>query len=168
MKTTLGTWTLRLASAMLAFTVTTWAEEPLPLDIEANQMVMAFDDQNAVFSGNVSIKQGDITLLCETLTLQQGEDGSLAEVIATNNVRLTRGTETASGNKATYLPNTQMLVLKGNVTLQRGSSTLKGETLHYNLADGTLKIQNGAQGQRVRANLKPEDMNGKPQEKITE
>lgn len=131
----------------------------LPIDVSADKLDMNLKQKKAVFAGNVVVVRGDMTLTASTLTLRQKQDKTLDNMVAEGNVQLKRGTDTATGQTATYTPGTQLLILQGNVKLKRGSSTLTGDTLRYDMADGTLKLNTKKGGARVKAVVDPSQLN---------
>lgn len=123
-----------------------------PVDISADKLDVQHLAGTAVFSGNVVVKQGGLTLTAPSLTAAYtagGKGGDLDSLTATGGVTITRAAglggateETATGTTATYTPASQRLVLTGVVTLTRGPSTLSGDKLVYNLATGNAQVTN--------------------------
>ena len=152
-------WTFALMLSMFAAPIAGWTQVTAehPLDIEAEQVNLAFKKKTATFTGNVRIQQGDFTLTADKLTVFQTRKNDVDRVVAVGNVLVVRGEEKATGKTATYTPKTETLKLEGGVTLQRGQSTMRGDTLLYSLKDGTLKMKTN-KGQKVRAQVSPEDL----------
>lgn len=136
-----------IAAALAA--APTWAEGLAaggPVDIESAQLEVQHAKGQATFSGNVKVTQGNLTLTAPKLDVAYGAGGSgdITEMQASGGVTLTRGggavAEKATGNTATYNPQTQQIVMTGDVTLTRGPSTLSGDKLVYDVASGTARV----------------------------
>lgn len=134
-----------------------WAA-PVPVDVTADKLDIQHSEGKAVFTGNVHITQGNMTLTAPQVTATYGAngEGDIQQMQATGGATITRtGTvpEVANGTTATYLPASQQLILTGEVQLTRGPSTLSGDKLVYDMASGNAKVTN-SQGP-VRAKFVP-------------
>lgn len=134
--------------------------QELPLDITADTLSADIGDKNAIFEGNVVAKRGDLTLESNTLRVQQGDADRIERIIASGNIKVTRGEETATGKEAVYTPANQTLVVMGNVRLTQGQDVIEGQRLVYNLAEGTARMDsdtsNGKKPQRIKAVIGPQ------------
>lgn len=116
-----------------------------PVDITADKLAVDHPGGQAVFSGNVQVVQGAVTLTADTLTATYSS--GIDNLVASGNVKVTRSqgaaAETATGRRATYKPATEVLTMEGGVTLVRGGNTLRGQTLTYNLKTGQINLGGG-------------------------
>jgi lipopolysaccharide export system protein LptA len=101
-----------------------------------------------VLSGDVDIRQGDLTLNAARTTVAYSDTGGLSiqRIDATGGVRVARGNETARGDVAIYDFNRRVITMIGNVALRRGSDTLNGGRLVIDLASGVSSVDGRARG----------------------
>lgn len=110
----------------------------LPVEVAADQLSVNNADGTAIFSGNVVVTQGQMTLAAAEVLVKYAADGkSVDQLIATGGVKITNLADAAQGNEAVYTVATGMIELSGDVLLSQGSSSLTGQKLTINLKDGT-------------------------------
>jgi lipopolysaccharide export system protein LptA len=124
-----------------------------PVTYSADRTEALIRQDRASFSGNVIVRQGDLTLTAQrvtvALTKNRGKD-ELSRVDASGGVRVTRGNESAVGAFAIYDPNGRLITLIGDVVLNQGTNTIQGNRLTIDLTtgravvDGTTRLGNGA------------------------
>lgn len=110
-----------------------------PIDVDAARIELQDSASQAVFSGDVVIRQGALTLYADSvkvLYVRTGNDTQMQRLDARGNVRLVSPTEKATGNAAIYDVKGRIITMTGNVTLNRGGSNLQGQRLVLNLATG--------------------------------
>jgi lipopolysaccharide export system protein LptA len=152
-------YALNIFVVLLTLSHLSWGYAQEAIDIAAHELTVAVDQKKAIFSGDVTVVQGQLTLSCDLLTVYQDAQGQPDKVVAEGNVYLRKKEETATGKKATWYPNKALVLMEGDVTLQRGNSTLRGDALRYDLASGTLKMNTKRAGTRVKAKIEPKDLN---------
>jgi lipopolysaccharide export system protein LptA len=109
----------------------------LPVQVTADQLSVNQTDGTAVFTGNVVVTQGTMTLQAGTVRVEYAADKkSIARLLADGGVKLAAGTEAAAAKTAEYAPETGDLVLKGDVLLTQGVSAMSGQTLKLSLKTG--------------------------------
>jgi len=109
-----------------------------PVEVSADQLAVNNADGSAVFSGNVQVKQGEMTLAAAKVDVRYGTDQSqIKELLASGGVTITNLADKASADEAVYTIETGMIVLTGNVRLAQAGSTMQGQKLTINLKDGT-------------------------------
>ena len=141
---------IRILLLTLLFTPAAFAQAmgKGPVDITAQQLDVQQKKGTAVFSGDVVVKQGEMTLTAPKVTATYGSKGGDIEAIeATGGVTITRPgqngvTEKAVGTTALYSPANGNMVMTGAVTLTRGPSQLSGDKLTYDLANGNARVTN--------------------------
>jgi lipopolysaccharide export system protein LptA len=110
----------------------------LPVEIAADQLSVNNADGTAVFSGNVVVVQGPMTLSAAEVLVKYAADGqSIDQLIASGGVKITNLADSAVGKEAVYSVATGAIELSGDVVLTQGSSSMKGQKLTINLNDGT-------------------------------
>lgn len=127
-----------------------------PLDITAERLEMKQKEGRAIFKGAVKVKQGDLTLTADSLTVfytsqKDAANPAVSRLNAQGNVKLDSATESLSGDWGIYDVDRRMVTLGGHVMFTQGESTLKGDRLEFNLVTGLAKLDgNDAPGGQVR------------------
>jgi lipopolysaccharide export system protein LptA len=142
-----------------------------PIEITADRLVLAQDQQLATFYGNVDAVQGDTTLRSDELRVYytsseerqaSGSDQSVRRLEAEGNVVITQPGETASGRSGVYDVLTRKMMLEGDVVLTRGQNVVRGDRLDVDLETSVSTVSSarapGGQRdrERVRALFAPE------------
>ena len=143
-------------------------DSSLPIEISADRLEVAQEEQVATFAGNVDAVQGDLVLSAETLEvyyegkssavgLAAGTGGTIGKIEAKGGVILSSPEETAEGDLGIYDVPAKLITLEGAVVLTRGENVLRGERLELNLATGksrmigtTASVDNGASSAKGR------------------
>jgi lipopolysaccharide export system protein LptA len=161
---TIAVWVVFAAGAV-AQTVTKHDTDQ-PIDIEADSLEVQQDNNLAIFTGNVDVKQGDIRLQAKELRVSYGQadgdneaaanvSGSIRRIDAKGNVFMSTPTETAKGDNGTYDVVKKVITMKGNVVLTRGKNVLRGDQLVYNMVTGRSELKGGGKT-RVKGIFVPE------------
>jgi lipopolysaccharide export system protein LptA len=116
-----------------------------PIDFGADHIELQDKANRAVLSGNVSVKQAEMTLRSARMTVSytgQVIDGSpqVSRLDAAGGVVVTRPDQTARGNFAVYDLNRRVVTMLGAVTLTQGGNTVNGGRLTINLDSGRAVI----------------------------
>jgi lipopolysaccharide export system protein LptA len=142
-----------------------------PIEITADRLVLAQDQQLATFYGNVDAVQGDTTLRSDELRVYytsseerqaSGSGQSVRRLEAEGNVVITQPGETASGRSGVYDVLSRKMMLEGDVVLTRGQNVVRGDRLDVDLATDVSTVSSApAPGgerdrERVRALFVPE------------
>lgn len=121
-----------------------------PIDVDA-QRIEVLDAQNqAIFSGDVRVKQASMGLNANRIkvsyTRAGGGDPVIRRLDADGNVRLNTPSETATGNFGIYDVDRRILTMVGGVVLTRSGTVLRGNRLSIDLTSGrsTLDGSGGA------------------------
>jgi lipopolysaccharide export system protein LptA len=83
-------------------------------------------------------------------------DGGLARVEATGNVYFVTPEQTIRGDRATYTPANDTIVLTGDVILTQGENVMTGGRLTYNTRTGSAEMDGAGEGGRVQGVFYPE------------
>jgi lipopolysaccharide export system protein LptA len=130
-------------------------DEKKPIDITSERMEVYQDLQKTIFTGDVKVIRGAATLKAQKIDIFYGGKenigGDIEKVVAHHNVIIVDGENTATGQKAVYIPHAENLLLSGDVVMTRGTNVLKGESLTYNLKTGNMKLNNEKGDGRVKA-----------------
>ena len=117
-----------------------------PVDVAADRIEVQDRADRAVFSGNVVVRQAELTLTAPRLTVAYSNSGGIEidRIDGSGGVTVKSPSETASGQFAIYDINSRLITLIGNVHLVRGDSNVNGGRLVINLRDGTAVMDGGA------------------------
>ncbi len=111
-----------------------------PIDVAADRMEVRDTQNQAIFSGNVAIRQGGMTLDADSVTIfykrGTGTNPEISRIDAQGSVKLVTASETASGRYGIYDVVAKTITLVGNVELTQGGSVLRGQRLAIDLASG--------------------------------
>jgi lipopolysaccharide export system protein LptA len=137
---------LLLALAAVAFAHTALAANPV--EVSADQFVVDQANAQATFTGNVVVSRADLKVWADKVVVHYGEGGvtNITNLIATGRVRLQTKDQTATGERATFDPRSQVLRLSGNVTVTSASGTLSGPELVINLVEQTSVFSSNGGG----------------------
>ena len=152
------------------------ADDNLPVDVTADNMVYNADNNTVVFQGRVEAVRGEFRMWSELLTLYlkstndaakektsaapSMEGSDLDRIVAEKNVRFQNGTQTGSAQKATYYSAKSLLVLEGNPILHDGDNSIKGNVIRYYVNENRSVVE-GSPKQRVHAVFSSNDKKGK-------
>ncbi|MGB3722166.1 MAG: LptA/OstA family protein [Pacificimonas sp.] len=127
-----------------------------PIDFEAARIEVRDADNQAIISGNVQVKQGNLDLDADTIRVfyqSRGGGVKVDRLDAEGGVRVVTPAETARSSSAIYDVPASQITMIGNVVLERGTDELRGERLVINLASGRSTFDaavNAATGERGR------------------
>jgi lipopolysaccharide export system protein LptA len=108
-----------------------------PIDLTADRLEVQDRADRAMFSGNVHVKQDELTLDTSRLTVAYSSAGG---------VTVRSPSETARGAFGIYDLDRKLITLVGNVVLQRQGSQLSGQRLVIDLDSGRAVIDGGPAG----------------------
>lgn len=119
-----------------------------PVDIGADRIEVNDRAQRAIVSGNVDVRQAQLRLRAERVTVAYAASGNndIERIDATGGVVLTSPSETIRGNTAIYDLQAKIITLLGNVSLQNPDGNLNGGRLVYDLRSGRAVLDGGTPG----------------------
>ncbi|MFM7029168.1 MAG: LptA/OstA family protein [Chakrabartia sp.] len=127
-----------------------------PVDVEADRIEVQDRADRAVFSGNVTARQDNLTLSAGRLTVayaRQGGGVDIERLDASGGVSVRSPSETARGDFAVYDLNKRIITVIGDVELTQGSNRVRGGRLVIDLDTGRAIMDGrgvaGASGSRV-------------------
>jgi lipopolysaccharide export system protein LptA len=113
------------------------------VDVDADRIEVQDRADRAVFSGNVVVRQGGLTLNAGRLTLAYSKSGDgrhIDRIDASGGVVVRSATETANGDFAVYDLNRKLITMVGGVRLVQGGSNLTGGRLLIDLTSGRAVV----------------------------
>ncbi len=119
-----------------------------PVKVTADTFTINEAQSAATFSGNVVVVRDDLTVWANEVNVLYAAGGTstIKSLTATGRVRLKTSEQDATGDSASFDPNSQILRLSGNVTVVNASGTLNGPELVLNLAKGTTTFSSKGGG----------------------
>lgn len=127
-----------------------------PVKITGDNFVV--DDANhvATFTGNVVVTRTKLNVWAAKVVINYGEGGpsDITSFVATGRVRIKTPEQDATGDKAVYDPNTQLLHLTGNVIVVNSSGTVGSPELVVDLETNNSTFTS-AKGGRVTGVFTP-------------
>ena len=129
-------------------------DESAPVEVTADRLDIDQTSGTALFTGNVVVMQGDLTLSADRIRVEYGETEprEIERIFAFDNVTLVSPTEVAEGAEAIYDVATRIVVMTGDVLLTQTLNAISGERLTIDLATGTGVVEG-----RVRTVLRSGD-----------
>jgi lipopolysaccharide export system protein LptA len=140
---------IRLAAILLALVLTAGAARAeSPVKVTADTFTVDQARSEATFVGNVVVTRDDLTVWASRVLVTFGEGGleNIKQIVATGSVRLKTSDQDATGDRAVFDPNSQVLRLTGNVTVVSAAGTLSGPELVVNLAEQTTTFSSSGGG----------------------
>jgi lipopolysaccharide export system protein LptA len=115
-----------------------------PIDVDAARIDISDNENEAIFSGSVAIRQGSMTLNADRVRILYAKDSAgspqVQRLDALGNVRLRQDTMRATASNGVYDVNRKLVTLIGNVKLDRGADHLEGARVVWNLATRTTSF----------------------------
>lgn len=121
-----------------------------PIDFGADQIQLQDRANRAVLSGNVSVKQAEMTLDAARMTVSYtgqvvGGNPQVSRLDASGGVTVRRPAQTARGQYAVYDLNRRVITMAGDVRLTQGAgNTVNGGRLTIDLDSGRATIDGSA------------------------
>lgn len=121
-----------------------------PVDVEADRIEVQDRADRAVFSGNVRVRQAELTLNAQRLTVAYsggaGAGPQIQRLDASGGVTVQSPSETARGDFAIYDLNRRLITMLGGVVLEQGANTVRGGRLVIDLNSGRSVIDGRSAG----------------------
>lgn len=118
-----------------------------PVDITGD--TAEFQDNTAVWTGNVRIVQGETILTARRIEATLNDDGDFETVIADGDVRYSNGKEAITGEHAVFTDETRTIVITENVIVTQGKQVMSAGKITYWVDTGKVLFTPEA-GKRIR------------------
>jgi lipopolysaccharide transport protein LptA len=126
------------------------ASDGEPAAVEGRGASMTYEEGagRIVYTGDVSIRQGDIVTQSPKATLTLTADGQgLEKLVAGEPVAVEQGARTATGQRGVYTPADETMILTGdNVVLKEGDRQTRGRSLTFKVGDDTILVDGEEEG----------------------
>jgi len=119
----------------------------MPVEVVSDELQMDQNVNTAVFTGNVEVIHGDMTLNSASVLVEYGKvEGSsksneIIRITATGDVKMSNPDTTAESREAVYTMATREVVMTGDVVVTQGPNKVSGERMIVYLDDGTAVMQ---------------------------
>jgi lipopolysaccharide export system protein LptA len=119
-----------------------------PVDVNADRIEVQDRADRAMFVGNVHVRQAELTLDTQRLTVAYSSNGGvqIRRLDAAGGVTVRSPSETAKGDFGIYDLDRKLITLIGNVRLDRGQNQVLGQRLVIDLDSGRAVIDGGPAG----------------------
>lgn len=116
-------------------------DSDLPVEVTADSLSVNQNDGSAVFSGNVSISQGDMKMTADKVDVHyHAESQGIARLVATGDVLLIQGQDIAEAQAADYNIDNGTVRMTGDVTVVQANNTITADEMIVNLTDNTAQM----------------------------
>ena len=128
-----------------------------PVTVTSDSFEVSEGTSEATFTGSVVVKRTGLTVWADQVVVAYSAGGmeDIESMVATGNVRLQTDDQVATGQRAHFDPDTQVLKLTGSVVVENASGTVEGPELVIDLAADT-SVFTGSQGSRVTGVFTPQ------------
>jgi len=119
-----------------------------PVDVSADRIEVQDRADRAMFAGNVHVKQAELSLDTERLTVAYSSENGvqIRRLDAAGGVVVRSPSETAKGDFGIYDLDRKLITLIGAVQLNRGANQVNGSRLVIDLDSGRAVIDGGPPG----------------------
>ena len=131
-----------------------------PVQIEADQLEVIDEKAQAIFKGNVKVRQGSSLITTSRLTVSylkggNGGQSDIKQLDMTGGLIVTSNDNTVTADKGTYHVQSENIVLTGKVVISQGSNVASGCKLVANLKTNQAKLEACKGGGRVKSVFTP-------------
>lgn len=125
-----------------------------PIEVTADHLSADAKQNRAVYSGHVELRQGNMSILAQQVTIEGGQK-NLQRVVATGNpVHLQQLNRRGEARQVIYEPQKDAVTLLGGARLWEGKDEVSGERIVYFLQQQRTEVSSGGQG-RVKSVFYP-------------
>ena len=128
------------------------SDSSAPVNISADNV--AYQDGKSILTGGVDVRQGDVRVLADQMTVFTASGGSLGQgdisrIIAVGNFYYLTPEQSVRGDKGVYTRNNDTFVVTGGVIMkQADGSVITGDTLFYNLGTQNAQVVGSCKGRK--------------------
>ena len=127
-----------------------------PIDITSDRLDVDEQGGSAVFTGQVIVKQRDMTVYAEKLVIYRDQTSEQIERIeASGGVRVVQQDRVGTAENATFYQQEDKLTLTGDARVQQGQNLISGAEIILLLKENKSLVKSDEDG-RVRAVFFPE------------
>ena len=149
---------LQIILILFFISLTSLANDVIPVDIIADEMQWNDDQKIAYAIGNAIATQGEKKISANKLIVHLDQEEDSNEIIlieAEGNVIFTNKKEVATGKIAKYDFIKNNIIIEDTVTLKRDDNIMKGELLVMDLNTGLSQITSDKSNKKVKMRFSP-------------
>ncbi len=113
----------------------------LPFRITAKRTQNIQETNSILYTGDVVALGEEVRIRAESLLVTMGDDDVPIEMVARDEVVVTRGEDAIFGNKAVWSPNQKTMVLTGDVKMKELGEWILGDEITLHLDTGKIEIK---------------------------
>ncbi len=118
-------------------------EKQSPITITSDSVELDNKQQTAVHKGNVVVKQGEITIYCDTITTSfDKKEKRIKPINAKGNIRMVHLDRTITAEAAIYYDQEKKIILTGNPVCTEHGNVLSGSRIIYLMNDDKIIVEN--------------------------
>jgi lipopolysaccharide export system protein LptA len=126
-----------------------------PIKIKSNELSTDNNKRSATFTGNVTARQGDLTITAETLIISYSADNrDVEKAEAIGNVRIFQGNRQGQAGHAIYDNIGGKIILDGSPRVIQDNNVVTGKVITYFLNE-QKSVVTGGDGVRAEAVIQP-------------
>ncbi len=134
------------------------SDRPMSIESESLDAIRESGKRRMIFTGNVNVVQGNLTIRCDRLDAFYPADTNQPDRLrCRGNVRLRQGDQRARCDEAVYDRVADRLTCKGNAVFEEDGNELHGAMIDIDLAAETMHVTGGA-----RVLIRPGEKSRKP------
>ena len=120
-------------------------DDPISINSDELEVLPEGGGRRLVFSNNVEVLQGDITLNADRLEAVYPPGASQPDrLIATGHVRVNQGDRRARCEEATYERTANTIVCRGKAEVTQGCDRVRGEEIEFDLVRERVRVSGAA------------------------
>jgi lipopolysaccharide export system protein LptA len=120
-------------------------DDPISINSDELEVVSEAGGRRLVFSRNVEVLQGDVTLNADRLEAVYPQGASQPDHLrATGDVRVHQGDRRARCDEATYARSAQTIVCRGRAEVTQGCDRVRGQEIEFDLARERVRVSGAA------------------------
>ena len=159
----MGRWLLLLFGVLCCCVSVTFAEEGTPefdrnqpIEITAHKLEVLQLERQSIFTGDVVVVQGEMTLYADKLIIYlQEAQQQIDRLEAIGGVKFVQLDRVATADLAVFKQEEEVLVLTGNAVVSQGGNRVSGDEITLFIQENRTLV-NGSEKSRVRAVIIPE------------
>ena len=135
------------------FSQYSFSQEIKSIEIIANEMEWDKQKNIAIALGNAKATKGPTVITANKIVAtlaNSSKEQKIIKLVATGTVKLTHKGEVATGQKAIYDLEKDVIIIKGNVNLRKNDSMMVGESLIINLSSGLSRLSGSENNKKVK------------------
>ena len=130
------------------------APAAVPVEIDADHLLVEEQNNRAVYSGHVELRQGDLRVSADKVTVSGGAK-SMQKITASGSpVRLQQLDRRGEGAELVYDPKNQIVTLTGGARIWRNRDEVSGDRVIYDLKLQRTEV-NSLEKRRVKSVFYP-------------